>query len=127
MITSYNLEFCLVEVYEDYVISIMKEGVVVTPEFIIEMFFIARKHFSDKVFVYISHRINSYSLNPLSYFEVNKIKNLIAMAIVSEDPKQTMQSSLEQAFFGKKLGQFDTIQEALEWKDKVIAKHIQEH
>ncbi len=120
MIASYEFEFCQVQVYEDYVISIMNEGVVVSPEFIIKMSFIAKKHFKNKDFLYISHRVNSYALNPLAYFKVNEISNLIALAVVSKDPKQKMQSSLEKTFFEKEFRQFDTLKEALEWKDEII-------
>ncbi len=124
MIALYEFEFCHVEVYEDYVITVMKEGIIVTPEFITQMSFIAEKHFKNKVFVYISHRVNSYALNPTLYFEVNKLDNLIALAIVSKDPKQWNQSKIERTFVDRDLEQFDTLEEALEWKDKIIKKHI---
>ncbi len=124
MIALYEFEFCHVEVYKDYVITVMKEGIIVTPEFITQMSFIAEKHFENNVFVYISYRVNSYALNPTLYFEVNKLDNLIALAIVSKDPKQWNQSKIERTFVDRELEQFDTLEEALEWKDKIIKKHI---
>ncbi|MBQ0735474.1 hypothetical protein [Aquimarina celericrescens] len=64
---------------------------------------IARKYYSDKQFVYISYRINSYAVDPISCFEVNKISNLIAVAIISEDFKLINQSKIEWMFSDKEL------------------------
>ena len=123
MIASYDFGFCHVEVYDDYILSRMKEGVTVSPEFIAEMSFMAEKHFKNKFFVYITHRVNSYSVNPISYFEGNKITNMIGFAVVSKDPKQRSQSRIEKTFFDKELRQFENMEEALEWKDQIIQKH----
>ncbi|GAA4272328.1 hypothetical protein U6A24_20905 [Aquimarina gracilis] len=122
MITSYNFDFCHVEIHHDYILSVMNEGVIVSPEFITQMSFMANKHYKDKFFVYITHRVNSYSVNPISYFEGNKIKNMVGFAVVSEDPKQQSLSKIERTFFDKELQYFDTLQAALQWKDEVIKK-----
>ncbi len=123
MITSYNFDFCNVEIHEDYILSIMKEGVIVSPEFISEMSFMAQKHYKNKFFIYITHRTNSYAVNPISYFEGNKIENLAGFAVVSKNPQQKSQSRIEKTFFDKELQYFETIGEALEWKNKILKKH----
>ncbi len=123
MITSYNFDFCHVEIHEDYILSVMKEGVTVSPKFITKMSFIAKKHYKNKFFVYITHRINSYAVNPISYFEGNKIENMVGFAVVSEDPKQKSQSRIERTFFDKELQYFGTMQAALSWKDEILKKY----
>jgi hypothetical protein len=122
MITSYNFYFCHIEIYEDYVKAVMKEGVTVSPEHNDVLLQIVEKHFKNKPFVYITHRINSYAVNPTIYFETAKISNMVGFAVVSADPKQKIQIKLEKTFFNKEFKQFDTIELALEWKDNMIKK-----
>ena len=123
MITSYNFYFCCVEIYDDYVKAIMKEGVTVSPEHNSVLLQIVEKHFKNRPFVYITHRINSYAVDPTIYLETTKIKNLVGFSVVSSDPKQKMQTKVEKIFFGKEFEQFDTMEEALVWKDMIIKKY----
>ena len=113
MVTSYDFYFCHIEIYDDYVKTIMKEGVTVSPEHNNVLLHIVEKHFKNKAFGYITQRINSYAVNPTIYLETAKIKNLIGFIVVSSDPKQKMQPKVEKIFFGKEFKQFDTLEEAL--------------
>ncbi|EZH76028.1 hypothetical protein ATO12_04355 [Aquimarina atlantica] len=123
MITSYNFYFCHIEIYEDYVKAIMKEGITVLPEHNDVLLLITEKHFKNKPFVYITHRINSYAVNPTVYLETAKIPNVIGFAVVSADHRQKIQTKLEKAFFNKEFKQFDTLELALKWKDQMIKKY----
>lgn len=123
MITSYDFYFCHIEIYDDYVKAIMKEGVTVSPEHNNVLLQIVEKHFKNKAFVYITHRINSYAVDPTIYLETAKIKNLVGFVVVSSDPKQKMQTRVEKIFFGKEFEQFDTMKEALAWKNMIIQKY----
>ena len=123
MITSYNFDYCTAEIYEDYIVVIINEGITVVPEHISELNFVAQKHFENKFFVYITHRINSYAIDPMTYFESNKIPNLLGFAIVSSNNRQKKQSKIEKVFTNKALQHFDTMEDALAWKNKVLKKH----
>ncbi|MBQ4821257.1 hypothetical protein [Aquimarina sp. MMG016] len=123
MITSYNFDYCTAEIYEDYIVVIINEGITVVPEHISELNFVAQKHFENKFFVYITHRINSYAIDPMTYFESNKIPNLLGFAIVSSNNRQKKQSKIEKVFTNKALQHFDTMEDALTWKNKVLKKH----
>ncbi|WP_438711826.1 hypothetical protein ACSTS3_04545 [Aquimarina muelleri] len=123
MITSYDFYFCHIEIYEDYVKAKMKEGVTVSPDHNNVLLQIVEKHFKNKAFVYISHRINSYAVNPTVYLDTSKIKNLVGFIVVSKDPKQKMQTRVEKIFFEKEFEQFDTMKEALAWKDMILKKY----
>ncbi len=123
MIASYDLGFCQMDIYENYIINVMNEGITVLPEYNEIFVEITDTHFRDKKFVYITHRIHSYSVNPTIYLETAKIKNLVGFAVVSNTSLQKMQTKIEKAFFRKEFLQFDTIEEALKWKDDIIKKH----
>jgi len=123
MITSYNLEFCVLDVYNDYVISRIHEGAIMTPEKLKIFSKLIDKHYKNKPFVYISHRVNSFSINPSIHSESSKIPNLIGFAVVSTDPSQKMQFKIEKTFFKKDFKLFKTIHEALLWKDEILNIH----
>ncbi|MBQ0735473.1 hypothetical protein [Aquimarina celericrescens] len=124
MLANYDLGFCQVNIYDDYVIAIMNEGITVIPEYNDIFLKIVERHFLNKAFVYISHRIHSYSVDPTIYFETARIKNLIGFAVVSSDPKQKMLTQVEKNFFGKDFKHFETLDQAILWKDEIIGKKM---
>ncbi|MFD2561125.1 hypothetical protein [Aquimarina rubra] len=123
MITSYQLDFGLIEIFEDYIKVTMNEGVTVSPKHNCVLLEMVEKHFKNKAFLYLTHRINSYAVDPTIYLETAKIENLIGFAVVSKDPRQKKQTKLEKAFFSKELRRFDNIESALQWKDKLLKKN----
>jgi len=110
------------DIYENYAITTIYEGVTIHPKHNKVFLQIVDTHFKNKPFVYISNRINSYSINPIVYLETAKVQNLVGFAVVSTDPEQLMLTQLEKAFLGKEFHLFKTIDEALSWKNKVLKK-----
>ncbi|WP_299242817.1 hypothetical protein [uncultured Aquimarina sp.] len=123
MIRSYNLDFCKLDVYQNYMIAVMKEGIVVSEKNNSILIKIAEKHFKKAPFVYITHRIHSYAVDPIIYIKTAKVPNLLGFAVVSNDPKQKVQTTYEKSFFKKEFRQFDDVESALTWKDDLINKH----
>lgn len=123
MANYYNLEFVDVEIHEDYLISTFKEGFQVKREHNSILLDVVDKFYGDKPFVYISNRKNSYSIDPTIYHEAAKVDNMIAVAIVSENPRQKQLSELEKFFYKKKIKFFKTIEEAIEWKNSILKVH----
>jgi len=123
MIRLYNLDFCKLEIHHDHVIAIMHEGIVVSVENNAILIKIAEKHFKKKPFVYITHRIHSYSVDPIVYIKTAKIPNLVGFAVVSNDPIQKTLTKYEKSFFEKEFRRFDDMKSALAWKDKMVKKH----
>ncbi|SEK23259.1 hypothetical protein SAMN04487910_0028 [Aquimarina amphilecti] len=123
MITSYILDFGLIEIYEDYIKVTINEGVTVSPEHNDVLLEMVEKHYKNKAFLYLTHRINSYAVNPTIYLETAKIENLIGFAVVSDNPIQEKQTKLEKAFFSKELKRFDDIESALQWKTELLEKY----
>ncbi len=120
MIASYALDFCDIDVYTNYAVVVIHEGITTSPENLKEFQKLIDIHYGDKPFVYISHRINSFSINPSIHLESSKIPNLVGFAIVSDHPLQKKQFKIEKAFFSKAFQLFDTMEAALKWKDEII-------
>ncbi len=119
----HNLSFCQLELHDNYAVAVMNEGIVVDKENNAILVDIAKKHFQNTPFVYITNRINSYSVDPIIYINTAKVKSLKGFAIVSKDPIQKAHAKYEKTFFSKEFKQFDTLKAALKWKDDILEKY----
>ena len=69
--------------------------------------------------IYISHRINSYSVAAMDWLKFYESKfNLKGHAIVAYNKATTLNIEVENIFFKKKIKQFDDLESAIVW-----AKH----
>ena len=118
MVILLKYDFCKVEVYDDYIIVIMNEGISLTPEKNDVLLGIASKYFINKKFGYITHRIHSYSVDPRIYTETSKIENLVSFAVVSENKLALSNAQLEKLFYKKPFKQFVNIEDAIIWVKK---------
>ncbi|MBW1296782.1 hypothetical protein [Aquimarina litoralis] len=123
MIKSYELDFCNLEIYKDYVLATMHEGIVVSVKNNAILIKIAEMHFNNTPFVYITNRVNSYSVDPIVYIKTAKIPTLLGFAVVSKDPIQKTLTKYEKKFFTKEFKRFDDIDSAIAWKDEMIKKY----
>ena len=110
----------VMQVYENYVIGIVNEGETVTDLSNADLFKIAKTYFKNKKFVYISHRINSYAVDPVIYIQASKIENLVGFAIVSSKKIARINSQIEQIFSKKPLKTFTEINDATEWANNAV-------
>jgi hypothetical protein len=115
-----NFDFCDMSVYDNYLVVVMKEGVNITPKHNSVLVEVTKNHFSDKPFVYITHRINSYSVDPKIYFETSKIENLKGFAVVSNNYKAKVNAQIEQMFFNKPFEIFTSLKDAFTWGESLI-------
>ncbi|SEK23182.1 hypothetical protein SAMN04487910_0026 [Aquimarina amphilecti] len=123
MIRLYNLDFCKLEIYHNYMVAVMNEGIVVCTLKNSILIKIAEKHFKKTPFVYITHRLNSYAVDPIIYIKTAEVSNLIGFAVVSNDPKQKILTTYEKSFFKKEFKQFENLEAALIWKDDIVKKN----
>lgn len=122
MTTKITYPFGIAEIHENYVVFVMNEGITVKPEYNDLLLNLSTKYFANKNFGYITHRINSYSVDPRVYFETSKIKNLVAFAVVSEKDIKAATTEVEKIFLKQPLKHFKTMEEATDWVDSIIEK-----
>jgi hypothetical protein len=99
----------------------MKEGITVKPEYNNDLIAIADKYFKDRPFGYVTHRINSYAVDPATYVQTSKIDNLVAFAVVSKNSINISNMELEKIFLKKPFEIFDEMDEAIDWVHDVVA------
>jgi hypothetical protein len=100
-------------------IVVINEGVTVTPEHNSVLLNVVNSYYKNTRFVYITHRLNSYAVNPAVYRETSKIKNLAGFCVVSNDYKAKRNAEIEKLFLNKPFEIFDTIEEAVIWANTI--------
>ena len=109
------LDFCDIHIYDSYMIVTINTGVNITEHHNETLTNIADTYYRNKQFVYITHRINSYSVDPAVYKETSKISNLAGFCVVSKNFMAKSTAQIEKLFLDKPFEIFDTLQDAIEW------------
>ena len=65
--------------------------------------------------MFIFHRANSYSFDPLVHTSINKIKNLKTFIVITDDKTKLNIVELEKLFSNKKLMVYEKLDEAVSW------------
>lgn len=115
-----RLDFCEYKIYEDYVISIADEGIIISPEHNKALINVMETYFPKRDFVCISHRLNSYTVDPITYLEISKIENLKGFAVVSKVYKARANAEVEKLFLNKSFEIFDDISKAISWTKSIL-------
>ena len=116
----YNFPHCEAFIFDEFLVTQIREGVTIRPEHNKDLRDIIDLHFSNKNVVYISNRHFSYAVDPLTYLGTSKIHNLLAVAIVTDRDIAKSNALLESMFYKKKFEIFPTLSEAMKWVHKVI-------
>lgn len=119
----FNYPFGDVFVFDNYVVSEFKKDVVVSwkdhAKHMVEDV-INSKGPSARDIIYISNRINAYSVVALDWMKFFKYQyGLKGYYIVSDSPISKMNIMIEQIFFKDKIKHFDSIYAAVNWVEKV--------
>src|SRR5690606_24828272 len=93
-----NFNFAIITICDHYMIAEVKEGVVLSHEHHDVLEQIAETYYHNTKFVYISHRIHSYAVDPMIYIRTSKITNLVGFAYVSKHTLSLTNAQLELAF-----------------------------
>lgn len=117
---SIELEYTILNFYDNYVISRVKEGALISSKEIKDLVKICSGFYKNKEFVYISKRVTNYNVDPTIYLNLEKVKNLAGIAIVSSKVSSINMASFEQNFSKVPFDIFLDLDEALEWKNEVI-------
>jgi hypothetical protein len=116
-----KFRFGTLELFQNYVIAEMKEGITVIPEYNDELATIAETFYKNRPFAYITNRKNSYSVDPQTYLRTAKIENLVAFIVVSKEPVKHSNLALEKIFYNKPIELFEDLGQAIEWAEEILA------
>ena len=118
-----KLDFGSAYVHENILIAKLDEGILFDLESNQNLLDLGAEIFKGKNYGYISHRVNSYAVDPMVYFESANISNLKAIAVVSDNEiTRRNADEVEKKFYKDNncFGVFQTLEEAVDWiKTKV--------
>ena len=120
-------DFCKIYMHDYYIIVMINEAEIVTATHNETLIKIIETDFKNKKFIYISHRINSYSIDPFAYQEASKIKNLVGFSVVTKDHQSINNTEVEKLFTTKPFEVFNSIDKATQWAESLIKSNIQIH
>ncbi|WP_051286158.1 hypothetical protein [Salinimicrobium terrae] len=123
MTNKVKLDCGVIWIHDRILINEMSEGALLDVKANRKILKIGRENFGDDFFGYISHRINSYAVNPMVYHESAEHPQLKAIAVVSKDPLTRETARLEQQFYTNKnsFEIFSSLEEAIVWMKEHLA------
>lgn len=110
-------EFGVFYFFDKLVISEIKEDIVLEWKMAEKAVFAAQEIFGkDSPIVYISNRINSYTVDPLNWMKFHKNRHqLTHYAVVGQTKGSLASVVLERIFFKNTIVQFEDLDEAVAW------------
>lgn len=120
---SYNLKLGTYYFYDQYFVSEINEGEVITLEKLDDLIPLVIKHYGDgKPFTYISNRINSHSITPLDYLNcpLNAMENFKGYGVVAYNKNCKISLEIEKHFAKRPFHQFDDLKSAINWTGKQL-------
>ncbi|MGH1388272.1 hypothetical protein [Kordia sp.] len=116
---TYTFENGKLYLYNDLIIGEINEGVHVTIDVMLSFFQFFLENYKVP-FGYISYRKNSYSIDPQVYKMLPENKLLKGIAVVSDQKFSSLNAHVEKSFFKGRYELFTTINNAVNWLDKII-------
>ncbi|MFL1896058.1 hypothetical protein ACJRPK_10170 [Aquimarina sp. 2-A2] len=122
LIHTCNLEVGTFYFYKNFVVSEINEGVVFNFAKAEKLFELCNCYYGKKTpFVYLAHRINSYSFVPTDHFKSTALfPNLKGYGVIVYNLTQERIAALEKSFMNKPMRVFDNFQQAILWVDSLI-------
>ncbi len=118
-----ELDFATFELYENYVISTIKEGVAFDLPHLEKLTDIFNQYFSEKPFVSIANRQYDYTINPTCLMHSDLFPTLIGIGVVCYTPSALETAKFEKNFYKGILETFASMEECIDWSKTLLATH----
>ncbi len=122
LIKRHELDIGLFHFCKNFIVAEIKEGINLNFDSGKELFQLANTYYQGITpYVYISNRINSYSVKPTEHYKLENIfPNFKGYAIVTYDTVNYEVAKLEELFTNRPTGIFNTLNEAVDWAEDLI-------
>lgn len=115
-----ELEFTILEFHKDFVVSRVRENVVLSKKQVFDLVDACSGNYERKNFVYISKRIYNYNVDPTVYLNLDTVKNLAGIAIVSDKTSALNMALFEKTFSKIPFEIFLELEDAINWTHKIL-------
>ena len=124
LIAEHHLEIGSFRFYSNIMVGEFAKGAHVTKANALLPIQLAQKIYGDGTpIIYISNRLNSYSMDPVGYGEiVEMFPNLRGFVVVSKNKYRRMLAALEKFFIKRPMAVFHTLEDAFVWSGELLEK-----
>lgn len=130
VIKELNYPFADLYIFEGYIISEIKEGVVFSWEEHAKMMANDVSNYTKtdgSELVYLSHRIYSYSLKPMDWLHFYKNSfSLKGYGVIGYNSFSFLNTVIENLFFNKKIRRFNDLETAIQWAESRVLVNMNE-
>jgi len=119
---TFKTEACSVFIYDNLLVLEATEGTTLCYSNGFSLLLKCLSVLGNKPWFLISHRINSYSVNPNDYKYLQKVPTLKGIAIVYINEQTRKSAELEKSFFNKPYEVFTNIEDACKWGFELLKK-----
>ena len=125
----YELDFGIVKILNNILVSELKEGILFDVESNRKLLDIGAKEFQGKPYGYISNRIFSYAVDPMVYRESATHPPLKAIAVVANNEMGWQSAQVEKNFYNasNRFRIFTSYDEAVTWMNQTLTEINQIH
>ena len=118
-----TLDFAVLELYQDYIVSTINEGVSFDLPHLEEISEVFIRNYPKKPFVSIANRINDYTINPTCLLHSTIFPNLIGIGVVAYSKSALETAKFEKKFYKGTLEVFDSFEDCINWAKKLISAY----
>lgn len=115
-----ELEFTVLEFHSEYVISKPREGQIMEGKQVADLVEVCSDFYGSQNFVYLSYRVNDYNVNPTVYLDLDEIRNLAGIGVVSRKPSSLNMANFERNFCKLPYEIFMELEPAKKWAKKMV-------
>ena len=113
------------EFYKSYFIGRIDEGSNAGADFVDNLSALIQKHYSGQPIIYISDRVNSYSIDPVATMDLISRNNICYAGIVTYEQQQMDNYPYEEKTIrGVSMRQFNSLDSAVTWAEEKAMKLI---
>lgn len=106
--------------YNHFVVVEVREGITLSYKNGFSLLVKGLKKLGRKPWIYISHRVHSYSVVPTDYKYLNSVPTLKGLVIISPEKSERNNAHLEKAFFKKPFTIVENFEEAYHWGQTIL-------
>ncbi|WP_203296333.1 hypothetical protein [Luteirhabdus pelagi] len=107
--------------YDRIVVVEINEGITLSYKNGFSLLLKGLQYLGTKPWVYVSHRVSSYSVKPTDYKYLNKIPNLKGICLAVHTDTQAQNAKLEEAFVEKPFLVANSLHDAIVWAEEILS------
>jgi len=113
-------DFCKINIFDRYTIVEINEGVHLAPDHNTVLVNLVDTYYKNKSFVYITNRVNNYTVDPSIYIKTSEIENLIGFAVVSQTHTKEIAHKIAPLFSRVRFNVFNNLDTAIVWANQLL-------